>query len=207
MSGGDFAGGNDADFAGDQRAAAYESFLESHTLGNPPPDALRTPEALASSLPSSWVAYLWRNERRLFILSGLCKVLWSSCLMGIMYYLHYMGDVATGSNGYTKDTPKSLWLCFGIIPMMLLYSVANLGKDYFSSEMASRTKARLAALIAEQCVLYAASDASERSVALSLASNDTNQVAPPPLPPLLPRDHLALVLPYDPHAPGVRWRS
>jgi hypothetical protein len=58
------------------------------------------------------------------------------------------------------------------------YSVANLGKDHCSSEMASKTKARLAALIAEHFLSSASSDASQRAIALSLASSETNQVTP-----------------------------
>ena len=91
----------------------------------------------ASTLPKSWVMHLWRNERRLFILSGLCKVLWSTCLMCIMFFLHEMGDEATG-NLRAKDSSKALQMCFGLIPLMLLYSVSNVGRDYFSTELASR---------------------------------------------------------------------
>ena len=131
---------------------------------------------LLEKMPDSWVMHLWRNEPRLFVLSGLCKVLWSTCLIGIMSYLHTISDVALGLNNQTKDTLKALKFCFGLIPLMMVYSVANLGKEYFNNEMASKTKARLAALIAEHCVLRATADASERAMALSLASSETNQV-------------------------------
>ncbi len=96
--------------------------------------------------------------------------------MGILSYLHIISDVALGINNQTKDTLKALKLCFGLIPMMMVYSVANLGKEYFTNEMASKTKARLAALIAEHCILRLPADASERAIALSLASSETNQV-------------------------------
>ncbi len=96
--------------------------------------------------------------------------------MGIMSYLHAISDVAFGLNNQTKDTLKALKFCFGIIPLMMVYSVANVGKEYFNNQMASKTKARLAALIAEHCVLRATVDASERAIALSLASSETNQV-------------------------------
>ena len=96
--------------------------------------------------------------------------------MCIMYYLHEMGDVATGNFDRSKDVPKALSMCFGLIPLMVVYSIANLGKEYCCNEMASKTKARLAALIAEHCLLSASTDPSERSIALSLASSETNQV-------------------------------
>ena len=131
---------------------------------------------LDAVLPRSWVLHLWRNEPRLLVLSGLCKILWSATLMCIMYYLHEMGDVATGNFDRSKDVPKALSMCFGLIPLMVIYSIANLGKEYCCNEMASKTKARLAALIAEHCLLSASTDPSERSIALSLASSETNQV-------------------------------
>lgn len=96
--------------------------------------------------------------------------------MCIMYYLHEMGDIATGNFDRSKDVPKALSMCFGLIPLMIVYSIANLGKEYCCNEMASKTKARLAALIAEHCLLSASTDPSERSIALSLASSETNQV-------------------------------
>jgi hypothetical protein len=131
---------------------------------------------LDAVLPRSWLLHLWRNEPRLLVLSGLCKILWSASLMCIMYYLHEMGDVATGNFDRSKDVPKALSMCFGLIPLMVVYSIANLGKEYCCNEMASKTKARLAALIAEHCLLNASTDPSERSIALSLASSETNQV-------------------------------
>ena len=76
--------------------------------------------ALDDILPKSWLLHLWRNERRLFILSGVCKVLWSACLLIIMYYLHEMGDIAFGSNGKNKDPAQALNMCFGFIPIMMM---------------------------------------------------------------------------------------
>ena len=102
--------------------------------------------------------------------------------MSIMYYLHTMGDIATGQNDQQRSQPRALEMCFGLLPIMMMYSAANLGKDYFCTEMASRTKARLAAIIAEHFLLRASADASERSIALSLASSETNQVPPPAFP-------------------------
>jgi hypothetical protein len=99
--------------------------------------------------------------------------------MSILYYLREMGDSATGNNGKEKDRSKALQMCFGLLPLMMVYSAANLGKDYCCTEMASKTKARLAALIAEHSLVKAFSDASERSTALSLASSDTNQATTP----------------------------
>ncbi len=103
--------------------------------------------------------------------------------MSIMYYLHTMGDIALGQNDQERSQPRALQMCFGLLPIMMMYSVANLGKDYFCTEMASRTKARLAAIIAEHFLLRASADASERTIALSLASSETNQVPPPRFPP------------------------
>jgi hypothetical protein len=199
--GGDFGGG---DFGGDfgyggsnaNNASEMHTEVASHqpslyTANNSAPRAFNqysrpispgrpsraSQSDLKDLLPRSWVLHLWRNEQKLLVLSGLCKVLWSASLMCIMYYLHEMGDIAVGQFDRSKDVPKALHMCFGLIPLMIIYSISNLGKEYCCTEMASRTKARLAALIAEHCLLYASTDPSERSIALSLASNETNQVS------------------------------
>ena len=86
-------------------------------------------------------------------MAGLCKVAWSAGIIGITVLLLLMGDYATGSNGKALDKPYALTLCFAYLPIMVAFSLANLGKEHLCTEMASRIKARLAARIAERSIL------------------------------------------------------
>jgi len=192
--------------AGVDFEAPHDSYLASGSVRAAPPSPAHHLQAAQQQpphdaagaddgLPDSWVRYLYQNEPRLFVLSGLCKVAWSTGIIGITVLLLNMGDYATGSNGKPLDPGYALTLCFIYIPIMIAFSLSNLGKEYLCAQMASKIKARLAARIAQHCVLNASTDASERAFALSLASSDTNQVAPPSLPHCLAT---------HPHAAGVR---
>ena len=126
-------------------------------------------EADNPPLPEWWVAYLWQSERKLFVLSGLCKVVWGACSLASAFY--FVQSLIAAS-----DLNTGIGICFGYLAVSILLSLSSQFLGLFSGQMGSRAKARLAALVAEHALLHAVTSQSSQSLALTLASSDAHMV-------------------------------
>jgi len=126
-------------------------------------------EADNPPLPEWWVAYLWQSERKLFVLSGLCKVVWGACSLASAFY--FVQSLIAASN-----LNLGIGICFGYLAVSILLSLSSQFLGLFSGQMGSRAKARLAALVAEHALLHAVTSQSSQSLALTLASSDAHMV-------------------------------
>ena len=118
-------------------------------------------------LPENWVRYAYQSETRFFVLAAACKFLWSSFLIGLMVL--NLEIIRSREN----DTSKYV---YGYMGVGLAYCLSGECQTYFSALLGSRLKARLAARVAEHAILRGSPAASERALALSLASSDAQSV-------------------------------
>jgi ABC-type multidrug transport system fused ATPase/permease subunit len=120
-------------------------------------------------LPKWWVAYLLRSEGKLFLLSALCKLLWSASALSCAYYFV---QTLVG----TRDVTFGVYMCFAYLAVMIALSFFAQYLGYLSGQLGSRVKARLAALVAQHALLHAAATERNQSLALTLASSDAHLV-------------------------------
>ena len=120
-------------------------------------------------MPEWWVLYLLQSERRLFILSGLSKILWSACALSCAFYFVQALVATTNVN-------DGVGICFAYLAVAILLSAASQFLGLFSGQLGSRVKARLAALVAEHALLHAVTSQSSQALALTLASSDAHLV-------------------------------
>ena len=99
-------------------------------------------------MPEWWVLYLLQSERRLFILSGLSKILWSACALSCAFY--FVRTLVAN-----KNVDFGIGICFAYLAVSILLSVSSQFLGLFSGQLGSRVKARLAALVAEHALLHA----------------------------------------------------
>jgi ABC-type multidrug transport system fused ATPase/permease subunit len=120
-------------------------------------------------LPEWWVSYLLRSEGKLFLLSALCKLLWSASALSCAYY--FVQNLVA-----TRDIKIGLSLCFAYLAAMIALSFFAQCLGFLSGQLGSRVKARLAALVAEHALLHAAASKTNQSLALTLASSEAHLV-------------------------------
>jgi ABC-type multidrug transport system fused ATPase/permease subunit len=120
-------------------------------------------------LPKWWVVYLLRSEAKLFIVSALCKLLWSASALSCAYYFV---QTLVG----TSDITYGLYICFAYLAVMIALSFFAQYLGFLSGQLGSRVKARLAALVAEHALLHAAATKGNQSLALTIASSDAHLV-------------------------------
>jgi ABC-type multidrug transport system fused ATPase/permease subunit len=135
---------------------------------------------MATNLPPSWVSYLIQSERRLFILAAACKTVYSASLIGVTMLVLAMIDLSNPaletSFKYPELFAEQLKFCFWFLLLAAVYCFSSQGNSYFAAQLAGRVKARLAALVTEYAILRGSPDASERALALTLASSDAHVV-------------------------------
>jgi len=124
---------------------------------------------VAEAMPEWWVLYLLRSERKLFLLSGLSKIVWSACALSCAFY--FVQTLVA-----TTDINFGIGVCFAYLAVSTLLSAAAQFLGLFSGQLGSRVKARLAALVAEHALLHAVTSQSSQSLALTLASSDAHLV-------------------------------
>jgi hypothetical protein len=137
-------------------------------------------------LPKSWARYLWSSERRLFLLAGLSKVIYSAGLIGVTMLVRAGPDpkcnfVTVSQVLALQRVPRgsyseALRFCFGFLGIASALQLAAQGNSHFSAQLSGKIKARLAARISEHAILRASPAAEERALALVLASSDAHQV-------------------------------
>ena len=127
-------------------------------------------ESVDHRLPQSWVRYLIQSERRLFVLAALSKSVYSAGLIGVTMLVLRLIDVPRGNYS------EALQYCLIFTAVAVVFQLAAQANAYFSGQLAGRVKARLAALVSEHAILRASPEASERAMALTLASADAHQV-------------------------------
>jgi ABC-type multidrug transport system fused ATPase/permease subunit len=135
------------------------------------PAKLQAPNAreLANAdLPSNFVYYAIQSESRFFWLAAAGKLLWSCGIIGINVCLL---EITTETK---KDTRFQYVMYY--TGVALAYAGADILSNYYTAILGSRVMSRLTARIAEHAILKGAPDASERALALSLASRDTQAV-------------------------------
>jgi ABC-type multidrug transport system fused ATPase/permease subunit len=123
-----------------------------------------------NGLPQSWVTYLIQSEWRLFILAAVSKAIYNAGLLGITMLVLRIQAVTYG------NTSESLRYCLIFLAVSCVYQLSGQANVYFSGQLSGRVKARLAALVSEHAILRASPEASERAIALTLASADAHQV-------------------------------
>ena len=122
-------------------------------------------------LPEWWVSYLLQSEARLFILSGLSKVLWSACALTCAFFF-----VTELVNNRNEDVGRGIGICFAYLFVAIVLSAASQFLGLYSGQLGSRVKARLAALVAEHALLHAVTSQSSQALALTLSSSDAHLV-------------------------------
>jgi ABC-type multidrug transport system fused ATPase/permease subunit len=119
-------------------------------------------------LPNNFVYFAMQSEARFFWLAAAGKFLWSCGIIGINVCLLEI------TNSKDEDTRFQFVLYF--LGAGLSYVGADIMANYFTAIMGSRVMSRLSARIAEHAVLRGSPEASERALALSLASRDSQAV-------------------------------
>ena len=128
-----------------------------------------------SELPSSWVRYLIKSERRLFFLSAAFKTVYSATLIGITILVLEMIDLSKTFKNEELYSKQFLF-CFWFLLVAAIFCFSSQGNSYFAGQLAGKVKARLAALVTEETILRASPEASARATALTLASADAHTV-------------------------------
>ena len=122
-------------------------------------------------MPEWWVTYLLQSEPRLFILSGLSKLLWSACALTCAFY--FVRELVENN---VENVGYGIVICFAYLVVACILSAASQFLGLFSGQLGSRVKARLAALVAEHALLHAVTSQSSQALALTLSSSDAHLV-------------------------------
>lgn len=129
----------------------------------------RAPILSNDHLPLSWFGYLRQNEPVLLAASAFSQLVWSSCIItGAYYFVNEMNR--------NRDTEKGLLLCLGYLATIVSIVVSHQYKELWTGQLGASIKARLAARVAEHALMRGPASASDKSLALVLASQDSHNI-------------------------------